>query len=129
MAFFDCMSCGACCCNTARNRALGTHAYIEVSREDRLYREDRALLRTLATRNDQGTYHLRLVEQEERCVALEGDLGENVRCRIYPLRPSGCRAVESGDEECLKARRQFGFSTRWPPDDDDDAEGDAEETP
>lgn len=112
---FDCQDCGACCCNTARNRALGTEDYVEVTREDRLYVEERALLRELGVRNDNGVWHLRLVGEEQRCVALEGELGEGVGCRIYKLRPAGCRQVESGDEECLRARRQLGLPTRPEP--------------
>lgn len=109
MPRFDCQSCGACCCNTERNRGEGTLEYVEVARTDRLYREERALLKQLGVRNDDGVFHLRLVGDEQRCVALDGDLGEGVGCEIYALRPAGCRAVEAGDEECLKARRFFGF--------------------
>lgn len=89
--------------------ALGSREYVEVTREDKLFREDRALLRTLGDPDERGVYHLRLVAEEQRCVALEGDLGEGVGCSIYALRPSGCRTVESGDEECMKARRLHGL--------------------
>lgn len=109
MVRFDCQACGACCCNTARNRAAGTREYVEVTREDRLYREERALLRELGEPNEEGRYHLKLVGDAQRCIALEGDLGEGVGCRIYALRPAGCRQVESGDEECLRARRLHGL--------------------
>ena len=34
---------------------------------------------------------------------------KGVACTIYKLRPSGCRKVEAGDEECLIARRRFGL--------------------
>ncbi len=40
-----------------------------------------------------------------RCVALVGEVGQQVGCSIYPLRSSTCRSVEPGDEQCLKARR------------------------
>lgn len=109
MVRFDCQACGACCCNTARNLAEGTQEYIEVTREDRLYREERATLRELAVRSEDGRYYMTLTGPEQRCIALEGDLGEGVGCAIYALRPSGCRQVESGDEECLKARRHHGL--------------------
>lgn len=109
MVRFDCQACGACCCNTQRNLDAGTQDYVEITREDRLFREDRVLLRSLADKNDDGVFHMRLVGEEQRCVALEGDLGEGVGCGIYKLRPAGCRNVESGDEECLKARRLHGL--------------------
>ena len=107
--FFDCQTCGACCCNTARNIAAGDRDYVEVTREDRLWREDRDTLKQLGERRDDGVWHLRLVGEEQRCVALDGEVGGYNGCSIYPLRPSGCRAVESGDEECLKARRHHGL--------------------
>jgi Fe-S-cluster containining protein len=109
MPRFDCQSCGACCCNTARNREAETLDYVEVTREDRLFVEDRPLLRRLGERNEDGVWHLKLVGEEQRCIALDGDLGEGVGCAIYRMRPAGCRAVESGDEECLKARRHLGL--------------------
>lgn len=45
-----------------------------------------------------------------RCVALEGELGRHVACRIHPLRSSTCREVQVGDEQCRKARAQRGLS-------------------
>ncbi len=106
---FDCQSCGACCCNTARNRADGTREYVEVDTTDRLYREQRDVLKTLGVRNAAGQWHLRLVGDDERCVALAGDVGVDVRCTIYALRPHGCRVVQAGDDECLRARRHHGL--------------------
>ena len=104
-----CRACGACCCNSARNRSTGFRDYIEVKTTDRLYREGRALLRQLGERNRAGVFHLRLVGEEQRCVALAGELGAAVSCSIYALRPSGCRRVEAGDDECRRARRLHGL--------------------
>jgi len=106
---FDCQECGACCCNTARNIRTGSREYVEVSKNDKLYRENRELLKKLGERNRAGVFHLRLIGEEQRCVALDGDIGLGVGCEIYPLRPSGCRKVEAGDEECLKARKLHGL--------------------
>jgi Fe-S-cluster containining protein len=125
---FDCQRCGACCCNTTRNRLLGTSEYVEITRKDRLFKEDRELLKKVAVENDDGLWHMRLVDTmepgEQRCVALAGTLGEAVRCTIYPLRPSGCRTVESGDEACRAARRQFGLPLGPESNDDDDDSAD-----
>lgn len=109
MVRFDCQACGACCCNTARNRAAGTREYVEVTREDRLFREDRERFRALTVRGEDGRSFMKLVGAEQRCIALEGELAAGVGCAIYALRPAGCRQVESGDEECLNARRLFGL--------------------
>ncbi len=111
---FDCQSCGACCCNTAKNMAEGSRAYVEVEPGDELYKSHRELLKTMSVRISAGTFgggtYLKLVGDEQRCVNLEGDIGEGVGCAIYKLRPSGCRRVEAGDAECLRARRHHGLS-------------------
>jgi len=44
-----------------------------------------------------------------RCIALEGELGGRVACRIHPLRSSTCREVNVGDEQCRKARLHHGM--------------------
>ncbi len=44
-----------------------------------------------------------------RCVALEGEVGREVRCAIYPLRPGPCRELEPGSEACNRARRRHGL--------------------
>ncbi|MBQ0932961.1 YkgJ family cysteine cluster protein [Ideonella sp. 4Y16] len=45
-----------------------------------------------------------------RCVALDGQVGQSVGCRIYPLRASTCRSVEPGDTQCRKARAAHGMA-------------------
>ncbi len=106
---FDCQGCGACCCNTVRNLASGSRDYVEVAKTDELFKQRKELLKQLAVRNEDGVFHLKLVGEEQRCVALDGDVGHGVGCEIYGWRPAGCRKVEAGDEECLRARRQHGL--------------------
>lgn len=106
---FDCQACGACCCNTERNLSAGSRDYIEITRDDVLFQTDRARLKRLARRNDEGQWFFRLVGEEQRCVGLDGELGVGVGCDLYSVRPRGCRNVEAGDEECLKARAFFGL--------------------
>ena len=105
MVLFDCQACGACCCNTKKNIALGSRSYVEVLPSDLLFRKRRDWLGTLTLIDDTGTHQLRLTGAEQRCIALTGELGQSVKCTIYELRPAGCRQVEPGDEECLAARR------------------------
>ena len=107
---FDCQACGACCCNTERNIKMGSQAYVEVPSSDELNKQHRTLLKQLAVRDDGGFWFLKIVGDDHRCVALEGEVGAGVGCAIYKLRPSGCRRVEAGDEECLRARRFKGLS-------------------
>ena len=44
-----------------------------------------------------------------RCVALEGEIGRNVRCGIYQRRPGPCQELESGSDACKRARRKHGL--------------------
>jgi len=105
MRRFDCQSCGACCCNTLRNRSTGNREYIEVTRTERLYRLQRETLRTLGFRDERGLWHMRLVGEEQRCIALDGEIGVRVACTIYPTRPVGCKNVLPGDDGCMLARQ------------------------
>jgi uncharacterized protein len=51
-----------------------------------------------------------------RCIALEGKIGENVRCAIYTRRSSTCRDLEPHDsagrpdEKCSRARALNGLA-------------------
>jgi len=51
-----------------------------------------------------------------RCIALRGEIGSpEVRCGIYPQRPSPCREFEpwlldgSPEPDCQRARARFGL--------------------
>lgn len=39
-----------------------------------------------------------------RCVALEGEIGQQVGCSVYAARSSSCQEVQAGDLQCNKAR-------------------------
>lgn len=104
---FECQSCGACCCNSARNIKIGSRAYVEVEATDAL-RQAKVMLKQVAERTD-GAWFMKLVGDEQRCTALEGEVGSQVLCGIYLLRPRGCRRVNPGDSECLDARRLHGL--------------------
>ncbi len=105
---FDCHACGACCCNTDENREERFIDYVEVSRRSALARHP-VLLKKLTVLNGKGERHMKLIGREQRCVALEGELGGAVRCKIYELRPAGCRAVQPGSKECRRDRRERGI--------------------
>ena len=51
-----------------------------------------------------------------RCVALQGNIGKQVGCGIYPHRSSTCRDFTAGSADCLKARIRHGLSTNTQPD-------------
>jgi len=44
-----------------------------------------------------------------RCLALTGEIGKHVVCRLYAQRPSPCREVQAGDTQCASARRRYGL--------------------
>lgn len=92
-----CMQCGACCAHfrvsfywaEALERGLPPAFY-------------EALTPTLACMT--GTN-----QPAPRCIALEGQVGSQVRCRVYAHRTSTCHNVVAGDEQCLKARTMHGL--------------------
>jgi uncharacterized protein len=63
-----------------------------------------------------------------RCAALEGTVGERVRCAVYESRPSPCRGLQaswvdgSPNDMCDKARAAWGLPPLGP--DSWDASGD-----
>ncbi len=44
-----------------------------------------------------------------RCAALTGEVGVQVGCSIYPLRPAPCHQLEEGSEGCQRARAKLGL--------------------
>ena len=83
----DCRTCGACCAYDPEWPRVGPG--------DRTPRE---LVEDGAVRFVAG-----------RCVALDGELGACVSCRIYARRPAVCRDCEPGSVACLVARRHHGL--------------------
>ncbi len=103
---FDCVRCGACCCNIDKNRALDYRDYVEVEPRDVL-RKEKKLLPIYVVYNEDNQPHMRM--RNNRCIALRGRLGKKVACEIYAFRPSGCRRVKAGDAECRRDRRERGI--------------------
>lgn len=44
-----------------------------------------------------------------RCIALEGEVGASVKCSVYNCRPDACRKFVVGSPLCLEARKQKGI--------------------
>lgn len=44
-----------------------------------------------------------------RCVALDGEIGRAVACRVYVQRPSPCRELQPGEDKCQRARLRHGL--------------------
>jgi len=45
-----------------------------------------------------------------RCRALQGEIGKQVNCCVYPARPSPCRELQPGDDKCNMARARHGLA-------------------
>ena len=88
---YDCTKCGACCCFKwswpvlRRDRSDATNIPKEMQREDY------PLMKTI----------------DGRCVALKGEMGDKVCCKIYNDRPNSCRKFTPGSELCKEARKKF----------------------
>jgi Fe-S-cluster containining protein len=97
---FDCQSCGACCAYfrvsfywAEADDAPGGTVPVGLTESVDPYK-----------RCMQGTY-----SKQPRCVALDGQIGQHVGCRIYAQRSSSCQELMPGDEKCLKARAHHGL--------------------
>jgi uncharacterized protein len=104
----DCLSCGVCCFNPARNRAEGFVDYVAIDDPRSRLLTDAGMRRRYVRSDGDGRPHLKLLP-DHRCVALLGTKGRHVMCSIYAHRPKQCRKVQPGDAECLAARHEHGF--------------------
>lgn len=104
---FDCQRCGACCQNPAVNRAEGYSAYVAIDDPKSKLLRDPAMRRRYVTFDADDRPHLRL--HDDRCAALAGAIGREVRCTIYAHRPRPCRRVQPGDADCMTARAEHGM--------------------
>ncbi|MDE2118366.1 MAG: YkgJ family cysteine cluster protein [Betaproteobacteria bacterium] len=104
-----CLSCGACCAHlrvsfywTEADDAPGGQV------PARLTERVHAHLRCMKGTN----------EKPPRCIALQGEIGRQVACAIYELRPSPCREFNvleqdgTPNERCRRLRAQAGLTTQ-----------------
>ena len=88
MKSWDCQKCGACC--TAEVWLEPGDAKIVPLQ----YVTTKGAMRTSV---------------DHRCIALQGKIGESVRCLTYQARPAVCSRVQVGDPMCLFARNMHGL--------------------
>ena len=106
MSGFSCLSCGACC---AAFR-VDFHPVDLVSSGGGGVPAELTMVLAPSLVRMRGTD-----EAPPRCVALEGEIGKAVRCRIYENRPGPCRdfapyaPLGMGDDACDRARRRHGL--------------------
>lgn len=96
----DCLTCGACC---------GALPYVGVRPDERVAAED---FWDVVSESDEEIVIDRFVRRNSEnfaCIALDGNIGEKVSCRIYENRPRMCHLFEAGSDKCHAIRRAFGF--------------------
>jgi Fe-S-cluster containining protein len=106
---YDCQACGACCSTSPGelDYVLVRHGELDELLEhvpDYYVRTDQDGIHALRTcPTDQGL---------TTCVALEGEVGEEVSCTIYENRPRACRNFQAGSMACEMARSAIFGSDR-----------------
>lgn len=93
---YECIKCGACC-NYFHNIPILPE---EVSLIDKNLKQY-TMISPLQTKNG---LSMKFVEGTKRCIALEGQIGQSVKCSVYDIRPPVCRKFEPGSDLCKKAR-------------------------
>jgi len=107
MAEIACLTCGACC---AAFR-------VDFHRADLAAEGSAGVPPALAVPVTGNLWRMRGTDDAPpRCVALSGEVGQQVSCTIYALRPGPCRdfapyaPLGIGDDACDRARRRVGLA-------------------
>lgn len=112
MSANPCIECGACCANF-RVSFHWSEAAIEQGGATPAELTTKVSPHHVAMRGTCG--------ESPRCLALEGEIGKRVACRIYAQRPSPCREFEPSwaggvrSERCDAARAAHGLPPLTPP--------------
>ncbi len=93
-----CRSCGACCASFRVSFYWFDAEVFGIA--DELVEQIAPLLICMSGTN----------RPNPRCIALIGDVGSAVSCKIYESRPSPCRHVMPGDAKCMTARRALNIT-------------------
>lgn len=96
---FDCTKCGACCAYF-QDIAVSIDVDTAVPRH-----MTRSVRNRMGFTSWEADFLRRMNIADGRCVALKGEPGCSVTCRIYDRRPSACRDFEPGSRECHIARK------------------------
>lgn len=91
----DCISCGACCSYKWSWPVLKRDRSDAINIPKEMQREDYPLMKT----------------EDNRCVALEGVVGDCVSCKIYFDRPYACRQFTPNSDLCIEARKKLNIKT------------------
>jgi len=95
----DCIPCGACCIYGLvipinRREPEPLQRYLEITLDDA---EDLVVERVFERGPD------------GRCINLDGVVGQQIGCSVYPDRPQMCRDFDAGSDRCFGYRRMYGI--------------------
>ncbi len=97
----DCDTCGGCC---------AAFVCVDVAPMDKISAEDSWDIYGKGKNDDYLVDRsIKRKEVDFSCVALEGEIGTKVNCRIYEDRPLTCRKFEAGSDRCHAVRRAYGI--------------------
>lgn len=97
----DCLDCGACCGSLL---CVGVRPVENVLPED--YWDITAQGKSVEIVVNR---YLRRNSETFACIALDGEIGVQVGCRIYEDRPKMCHIFEAGSDRCRTIRRAYGI--------------------
>lgn len=97
----DCMTCGACC---------ASFVCVDVNPGNPIASKDCWEITKRGKRSEFTVDRfIKRKEEDFSCVALEGEIGREVNCRVYEHRPRMCRLFEAGSDRCHAVRRAYGL--------------------
>ena len=116
---YDCMKCGLCCCSLQDQDAFCDLTEVDLRKFSRQWItvnvQLSSLFEMLVQEQPQAAIKVKWSNTKRgplkgadvlQCVALRGNVMNNVRCSIYENRPRVCRiAVNPGDRLCRNIRR------------------------
>jgi Fe-S-cluster containining protein len=97
----DCMTCGACC---------ASFVCVDVKPDNPISSKDCwDITKQGETSEFTVDRFIKRKEEDFSCVALEGEIGKEVNCRVYENRPRMCRQFEAGSDRCRAVRRAYNI--------------------
>ena len=87
----DCRTCGACCRGWTVDVGFGDEVPEHMTKNNPIF-------------------GLVMRERNGQCIALKGQVGVKVECRIYEDRPQVCRDCSQGSPVCVQARALQGLN-------------------
>lgn len=98
---YNCVKCGACC-TYWHNIPISIEEMPHIDENLKKYIKISYLGVSMKLVDNIDT--LQRPKNAGRCIALEGEVGKDIKCSIYEIRPPVCRRFEAGSDLCKKVR-------------------------